>query len=237
MHIIKKLIIVSMFFSFSPFVFSEEIANTKVFSENNLDVDVKQTGLTVTDLKRFNEIMKSPSAFFYNRGEKNVYYILAAESDNEADRMRFARLWYAAEEKYHEGLGNALRAYTKASIEKNGRNPKIFDLDAYDNIDVNQVSSSNGGMAKRVKLYVKTKDCGQCITQFNGLKNRIKDNSLAGVDIFFVDVKTNQQQIIAWAKSQIIPPELVKSKKITLNFDDGKAKKDIPYVQDYFIFN
>ena len=233
----KNLVVLFIAFTASFNLIADEITNTKIFSENNFETDAKRTGLTVTDLKRFNEIMESPSAFFYNRGEKNVYYILAAESDNEADRMRYARLWYEAEEKYNEGLGNALRAYTKASIEKNGRNPKIFDLDAYDNIDVNEVFSSKGGMAKRVKLYIKTKDCVQCVQQFNGLKNRIEDNSLAGVDIFFVDVKTNQKPIVEWAKNQLIPPNLVKSKKITLNFDDGKASKEIPYVQDYFLFN
>jgi integrating conjugative element protein (TIGR03759 family) len=237
MHLIKSTVFICLFLVCSSSSIAEEITQTKVFSENNLEVEAKRTGLTIADLKLFNEIMESPSAFFYNRGEKNIYYILAAESNSESERMRFARLWYEAEEKYNEGLGNALRAYTQAAIEKNGRNPKIFDMDAYDKIDIDDVFSSKGGIAKRVKLYIKTKGCDECVDSFNSLKNRIEDSSLAGVDIFFVDVKTNQQQIITWAKNQLIPPELVKSKKITLNFDDGKAAKDIPYVQDYVLFN
>lgn len=220
-------------------VLDPKISQDKVFNENFIKNQAAELQLSVDEIKRYNETMDSPAGFFYKRGDANIYYVLSAEAKTDQERMKYARLWVSAEAKYAEKLGLAINAYSKAAIERFGKNPTIWDLSAYENLVTNNapLSSTVAPAEKRAKFYVNTKDCPSCNATFSEVMGQLASGSISGVDIYFVDSSGDRDAIFLWAASMKIPQEKVKSKKITLNFDDGKYKGKPPHVETYYILN
>ena len=189
----------------------------------------KKLGLTIEELKKYNEIMNSPLAFFYKRGEQNIFYVLAAEADSEKERMKFAKKWVEAEKDYHEKLGKALNAYTKASYEIFGINPQVFNLKAFNNAisGVDKFSPLT-----RKKIYVKIQGCSECEHKFKQLLVEFKSQKIAGIDVYFVGNEITKELITRWAMRLNISRTMVSSKSITLNYDDHQSGGDLPYVKE-----
>lgn len=213
-----------------------QIKNDTVFTENSLKEQATALNISFEDVKKYHNLMNSPAGVFYKRGEANIFYVLTAEAETEAERKKFAQLWVEAEAAYYEKLGKAMNAYSLAAINKFGTNPNIWNLKAYDDlIESNQASYSSAN--KRVKLYVNTQNCAACLAKFNDLNQRLSRNEIAGIDIYFSDVGRSKDAIARWAMAMKIAQKTVQQKTITLNFDDGKGKGEKPYVEDYYILD
>lgn len=217
---------------------AEKVNHDEVFNENFIMDQARALQLSVDEVKRYNETMASPAGVFYKRGEANVYYVLSAEAKTEQERMKYARLWVDAEAKHYEKLGAAMKAYTKASLERFGKNPTVWDLSAYDDLVSNNsplISNASQSADKRAKFYVNTKNCPSCAGKFAELMTQLEGGQVMGIDIYFIDASGDRNAISSWASAMKISPDIVKSKIITLNFDDGKIKGKPPYAETYFI--
>lgn len=188
-----------------------------------------ETGLTVADVEKYNEVMSSHRGIYYKRGEAGIYAVLAAEAKDDAERMRLARLWVQSERDHYERLGAAVRAYTQASVEAFGPSPKVFDMKSYDNLISNKVAP-----AGRSSLYVYSENCSECIVMFKQLDAQRRAGFIAGIDIYFVDAPSSVGDVAIrrWASSQSVSPDDVKSKSITLNYGASfKATKKVPSIE------
>lgn len=217
---------------------SEKVDRDEVFNENFIKDQASALQLSVDEVHRYNEIMASPAGVFYKRGEANIYYVLSAEAKTEQERMKYARLWVDAEAKHYEKLGAAMRSYTKASLERFGKNPVVWDLGAYDDLVSNNstlISNASQQADKRAKLYVNTKNCPSCSSKFSELMAQLDGGQVSGIDIYFIDASGDRNAISTWASAMKISPDIVRSKIITLNFDDGKFKGKPPHAETYFI--
>lgn len=235
MRLVNGLLVVSLMCA-SASAFATKIVEDNVFNENILKQQASVLNLSFAEVKKYHEVLNSPLGHFYKRGEANIFYVLAAEAESESERMRFARLWVKAEEQYYNKLGKAMNAYTKASIERFGASPKVWNMTAYDDL-VTESKLSKTKPQKRAKLYVNTKNCNKCLVQFVKLNEKLSTNILSGIDIYFLDVGSDKGAIAKWAIGRGISQALVKQKNITLNFDDGKSKEKAPYVKEYYILN
>jgi integrating conjugative element protein (TIGR03759 family) len=175
--------------------------------------------------------MDSPAGLYYKRGEANPYFVLSAEAKTEAERMKYARLWVKAEKGFLDKVGDAMRAYSKASVEEFGANPKIWDLTSYDKL-VNGFNQQTKQNQSRAMLFVRSENCSDCVERFNQLNKQLAIGILSGIDVFFADAKGKADAPIInkWAAAQHIDPDVVVSKKITLNYAVDFMPKDLPSV-------
>lgn len=151
---------------------------------------------------------------------------LGVSTNDPALQKRYARMLV---EKEYERVGRELafqRAYDEAFLELHPNEPN-FDLSL---IEDGKAKIKAG---ERV-LYFARADCvtNECLSDFKRLFEAVWTSDKTGLDIYFVGAK-NDQEIQAWAKAVNLPPEDVKNKKITLNYDKGYflryAKGQIPY--------
>lgn len=194
-----------------------------------LKSDSLALGLKPEDLKRYYDILNSPQGFYYKRGEANPYFVLAAEAENEKERMRFARLWVKGEEQDSEKVGKAIKAYSAASIERFGLSPKVWNLTD----DLIMGGDSEEEMAGRISFYITTSACDKCELDFKKLNNQLLTGLISGIDIFFVDTEKrtsdDSKNIRSWATKLGVDPNKVINKQITLNYGARSMASSVPF--------
>lgn len=208
-----------------PTIKQDVITNVKFENE------AMQLGLTLEDVKKYHDVMDSPSGLYYKRGEANPYFVLSAEAKTEAERMKYARLWVKAEKGFIDKVGDAMRAYSKASVEEFGTNPKIWDLTSYDKL-VNGFNQTTQKNQSRATLFIKAENCSDCVDRFQQLNNQLTVGIISGIDVYFADAKgkADSTKINKWAAAQNISPNTVTSKKITLNYAVDFMPDNVPSV-------
>lgn len=210
--------------------FSGSANNTQIESLKVV-TGYEKFGISEQDIKRYQEIMASPMGAFYRRGDANILYVLTAESDNDAQRMHYARLWVAMEGEYADNISASLKAYEVASIERWGEEPRLFDIYPSHR---NQISNQNfKSISKpRVRVFVRPSNCEECISLSQRELKKFHSGTLSGVDFFFVGVEGNSALIKQWARDNKINPQLVKRRLITLNHALPKEdEKNIPRIE------
>lgn len=224
----SKIILLAFFALLSTAVNAESTFGTLNLkgvevTDDYLVLQAKNLSLEKNDIKRYYEIMNSPRGTYYLRGEPNIFFVLASEASSEAERMRFARAWVAAEDRYYENFGKSIRAYTRASMEKYGENPKVWDLTSPLRFPVGENQTSS-----RVALYIKAVGCDECDVEFNKLYNQLKAGLISGIDIYVEDALSKSAddalKIRTWATKMGMSPDTVKAKLITLNYGEGSVR-------------
>jgi len=72
-------------------------------------------------------------------------------------------------------------------------------------------------------LFFTEMDCVACDTLFDRLLTQLP--MIAGMDVYLLDTPSGDEAAIRqWAEARRIKPEWVRSRRITLNFDDGALK-------------
>ncbi len=223
---------------------AQEVSEVAVGAEMVVDASVRQlalgSGLQEKEIVRYQEIMDGPMGSYYRRGDANVFYVLGAESATDEEALRYARLWVAAEEKYHNKVGKMLRMYKLAALERFGEKPRMFDIagagsskqpislfkdEVFQHSPVPAPSFSLDippVEQRRLKLYINLNNCQECDAEVLKHVLRIKKGELGGLDIFVEDAGGNDMAIMSWAGKIGLSRDDVAARLITLNHTDGK---------------
>ena len=175
----------------------------------------KQWMLTETDWLKYKQIMKGPRGI-WSPGIDPLT-ALGVEETNPAERRRYAEIWLKVETKRAE-LELAFEMERSAAAKKLLSNQKPINNTAW----VNDWNKNRDSIRKIVHLFVDVSCMDKCKEHVQQIYGSIGKN--AQLDIFFKD-GTTSDQIGKWAAFMGIPPDVVKARKVTLNFDNGKSAK------------
>lgn len=228
-----KNLLISLLFVLSPsFAVAQEgdersnkskSINSEMMSSSDSQTDIKlsesekrlakQWSLMDSDWVKYKIIMQGPRGI-WSPGLDPITALGVSETD-PVERKRYAEIWIKMESRRAE-LEFAFE------VERQSASKRIFgDKLAVNNVAwVQEWERNQVAVIKQVALFMDDQCKEECQSMFEDLLSSIGDNSR--LDIFFDDGAT-PETIGQWASFMNIPSSVVKSKKITLNFDEGKS--------------
>ena len=138
--------------------------------------------------------------------------VLGIHARDDAERQRYAERWARM---LHDDL-QRIQAFEKAysaAVTRLG----------YRDTPLRAALFEPGDRA----LLFASPDCPRCDRALTRLLARVKDHSIAGLDIYLVGVE-DDDQARAWARAQDLDPKLVHSRRVTLNRDHGAMARLAP---------
>lgn len=194
--------------------------------EQELTNRANSFGLKVEDIKKYDSIMKGPRGVFYQRGDKNIYFVLGAEAESEQERRKYAEMYMDESYKYHANLSQWIKTVDSVGKERFGINPRIMDIhSSKGSLQLN----NDKPLFRRLKLYIKIDDCSYCVNAVKAELVNVDKGVIGGLDLYFVDANRDDERIRRWARSIRLDPNLVASQKVTLNHDDLQSpSKEYP---------
>src|SRR5690606_2249763 len=173
----------------------------------------KQWMLTESDWVKFKQIMQGPRGI-WSPGLDPITALGVSETDPK-ERRRYAELWIKIESRRAE-LEIAFE------VERQQAASRILgDQLAINNTGwIQEWEQKRDEIKKEVAFFVDAKCKEECRSIFDELEASVGNNSR--LDIYFKEGATSED-IGQWASFMNIPPEVVKSRRITLNYDKGKS--------------
>jgi integrating conjugative element protein (TIGR03759 family) len=173
----------------------------------------KQWQLTETDWLKYKMIMKGPRGT-WSPGLDPLTALGVSETDI-SERKRYAEIWMRVETRRAE-LEIAFEIERQIAAKKlHGNQQLIKNKQWIEKWEEDQIE-----IHKTVFLFADAKCLEKCKKLTGEVIGSISTHTQ--LEVYFND-STTSEEIGVWAAFMKIPPETVRSKKITLNFDDGKA--------------
>jgi integrating conjugative element protein (TIGR03759 family) len=146
--------------------------------------------------------------------------VLGIHARDEAERRRYAERWAQLMHEDAERVLAFQRAYSEAFQRLYPDEPLI---------DLGQLPGAAPAISfqpgDRLLFFART-DCGPCSTLVPSLLRILQKHPGVGLDIYLTDsVAGEDDKVRTWARTQGIPPELVKARTVTLNHDNGLLKQ------------
>lgn len=203
-------------------------------------------GLSSSEEKRYLSLMQNQSGYFYGTqsvssplGGTMVYAkkatpveILGFNARSDASRNKYAQLDAQQQIQYMSKYLAYIADYNKEAVAlKNKLKLPIvrkFNEQKFSPYHYKPVALKSGD---KLMLFVRSSDEVRPIVA--SLMTSIQKNKNVSLNVFFVGKNLTKTTLETWARDQNIPPELVKSEKITLNFgndqyDDLKTNHALP---------
>lgn len=173
----------------------------------------KQWMLKDSDWVKFKKIMSGPRGI-WSPGIDPITALGVSETD-PVERKRYAEIWIRMETR---------RAELEIAFEvERQRAAKLIHRDqlAVNNQPwIQEWENKRVEVTKQVSLFIEVDCIDDCQTMFNELRASVGEN--ARLDVYFKQ-GASSEEIGEWASSMNIPPETVRDRRITLNFDEGKS--------------
>lgn len=175
----------------------------------------KQWQLTESDWIKFKAIMQGPRGTWTSNLDPIT--ALGVSETDPAERDRYAEIWMRVEAKRKEGELAFERSRQKAA-------KKVFgDLKAVKNDEwIAEWNRKYASINKAVALFVDSSCLEDCKATFDRLYGAL--NLRSRLDVYFQDGASGAD-IGQWAEFMGLDPEVVRQRKVTLNFDKGTAAK------------
>lgn len=187
------------------------------------------------DISRINELVSIEKAFS-DVSRLTPFEILGKFATTDSERAYYANL-YVEEMVRHQkrslewsvAVASVIKSndYRDALMEGGvsdylasiGYNGKVDGADA--------VQSPIVAEPKRIHAFVSTSECNSCSVAFLHALEKVNAGRFAGVDVVFIGMKTEDREAaVQWALENNIPPEMVNSKKVTLNFESDDWERE-----------
>lgn len=203
--------------------------------------------LSKDEYRRFQDVVNGSRSYFTPNLDKNPLLALGLEARTPEERAHYADLWVklqyeknlntllwvleveTAWERNFPGVpsfayGDSPYATWAAGNVHNGQKSTFFTKKSPLMSDVQLQPNT-----LRIKLYVSTSSCSDCIAEYTKAKGQLDRKDVSGIDIFFVN-ETDHRKIAQWAMNAKIDPQVVSKKLITLNPYSESVSK-IPFVE------
>ncbi len=192
-------------------------------------------GLSDSEEKRYLSLMQNQSGYFYGSqslqsplGGTLVYTkkatpveILGFNARSDASRNKYAELDAQQQIQYISKYLAYVTAYNRAAValKEKLKLPIVrkFNEQKFSPYNYKPVSLQSGD---KLMLFIHPDDEVRPIIA--SLLGSLQKNKNVSLNVFFVGNKIKKSNLETWARDQNIPPQLVKSQKITLNFGNDQ---------------
>ena len=145
--------------------------------------------------------------------------VLGIHARDDAERQQYAEAWAQAMREDVHRILVFQRAYNTAAKRLYPNDP-VIDVSR---LPVKPVKLNALKSTDRLLFFTRP-ECSVCDLMLGKLLKRFDD--IDGIDIYLMDVELgNETEVRAWALTQKIDPEWVKTRRITLNYDGGTLDK------------
>ena len=173
----------------------------------------KQWMLSETDWAKYKKIMSGPRGI-WSPGLDPITALGVSETDPK-ERKRYADLWIKMETKRAE-LEIAFEVERQRAASRILGNQLAVNNSSW----ISEWQQKQAEVNKQVVLFVDSECREDCKSMFEELHASVGDN--ARLDIYFKQ-GASSDDIGQWASFMKIPPEVVRARGVTLNFDEGKS--------------
>ena len=175
-------------------------------------------GLTQVEWRRYRQLMQGIRASV-SPATISPVEVLGIHARDAAERRRYAERWAQAMHEDVERILAFQRAYDEAVRRLYPNEPLIDVL----RLPGPGRQGATLGPQDRV-LFFTRKDCPGCDDLLDRLLGQL--DRIAGIDLYLAGVEEGDGQAIRdWAARRGIDPGLVRSRRITLNFEGGMLKR------------
>lgn len=175
----------------------------------------KQWMLTESDWVKYKKLMSGPRGI-WSPGLDPITALGVSETD-PSERARYAMIWMKVESRRME-LELAFEVERmKAGKEMFGENPLVIDAPWQ-----KEWKEKYNATTTHVALFVDDFCLEDCEELVGEVRKSVSRNSR--LDIFFNE-GASAESISKWARHMQIDPEIVRARKVTLNFEAGKAEE------------
>lgn len=158
--------------------------------------------------------------------------VLGIEAKTEAQRRKYAERWVKVIEADTAKVLAFSNAVNDAWARLRPDSPmidrsRINRLRARGGSKYQPIPKSIDSLMLNGRLLVFTREhCAPCDTQVKSLIARAASGEFKGLDLYLLDVPSNDQsRIQGWARGLGVPANAVRDRKITLNFDAGAFER------------
>ena len=178
-------------------------------------------GLSKKQEQRYVLLMQNRSGVYFKNTQLTPIEILGINARDDAERSQYAMLDAKQEFEKNAKILAFNAAYHKAAtVLKEKLNLPIvykFNYAKYSPYNYKPVQLQKND---KIMLFVKKDENVKSVVAY--LMVEIERNSSLQMNIYFIDSDITKDEITKWAQRQDIPPEMVKNKFITLNFNHGQ---------------
>lgn len=238
-----KVFVISLLLSFvfTPALAIEESSSNSVLTsvDESIEQEAERWSLTIDEWQRYEEIMRGEGR--YNWRDVDPITVLGIYAKNNAERERYAERLAIQEYTLQKRFLALNTAYLKAFQRLYGDEP-IISMDKltefYDTVPGHSAPAPLGGsiaaIGDRYVLFL-SPGCHGCDDYYQKIK-KLQSGGFAGLDIYFVGA--NDTEIMSWAATVSLDPQLVKNQVVTLNHDSGTyARYNRPPLPSAFYYN
>lgn len=199
----------------------------------NLSEEEKQLArkwmLTEKDWVKYKQIMSGPRGIW--SPDLDPITALGVMETDPAERRRYAEIWMKMEARRAE-LELAFEVERMAASQRVLGNMPVVKNQQW----INEWEAKQNQRTHDVMLFVDT----SCLENCGRLFEEVLESTGAGDDTrlnVYFPAGTSAEEIGEWAQTIGVDPEIVKSRKVTLNFDRGEysrydiARADLPEVR------
>jgi integrating conjugative element protein (TIGR03759 family) len=141
--------------------------------------------------------------------------VLGIHARDQTERRRYAEHWARIMHQDAERILEFQRAY-QAALARLYPGVQLVDVARLDDRTPLGADLNPGD---RLLFFTRT-GCARCDLVLSRLLDRVQ--SIGGLDIYLLGVPVGDDPAVrAWARSRAIPPDLVQTGVVTLNYDDG----------------
>lgn len=193
---------------------SQDKKATQIISDNERSL-ARQWMLTDTDWVKYKKIMQGPRGI-WSPGLDPITALGVSETDL-VERKRYATLWVKVETRRAE-----LELAFEVERQLAGKKLQGDQLMINNTQWIKDWESNRVKIKKQVLLFADVGCTDECKDIFDEIYASVGKN--ARLDIFFVN-DPSTTEIGQWASFMKIPPEVVRSRAVTLNFDEGESSR------------
>jgi len=173
----------------------------------------KQWMLKDSDWIKYKKIMSGPRGI-WSPGIDPITALGVSETD-PVERKRYAEIWIRMETRRAE-LEIAFEVERQRAARLIHRDQLAVNNQPW----IQEWENKRVEVTKQVSLFIEVDCIDDCQAMFNELRASVGEN--ARLDVFFKQ-GASSEEIGEWASSMNIPPETVRDRRITLNFDEEKS--------------
>lgn len=189
----------------------------------------KQWMLTEKDWVKYKRVMAGPRGI-WSPGLDPITALGVMETD-PAERRRYAKIWMKMEAKRAElELAFEVERMAASQLVLGGR--PVVNNDKW----VQQWNAEQNRRTHEVMLFVEPDCLEDCSQLFEEVLTSTGEGARTRLNVYFPS-GTSAEEIGGWAQELGIDPHIVKSRKVTLNFDRGEftrydvARAELPEVR------
>ncbi|MCG5526508.1 TIGR03759 family integrating conjugative element protein [Ectothiorhodospira haloalkaliphila] len=225
--ITRSLLVASLALMAAPALGDTQAQETERRASEGADTRIERRaeawGLSVEEWERYESLMAGQRGLW--SPDLDPIMVLGIHARSESERRRYAEMAVAQERARVEGELAFQRAYDDAWRRLYPDEALIDARLASSPAPLQPPASEGPNQGDRLLLFTRTQGCSRCDALLDEVMARADARDL-GLDIYLLDTEPGDEAVVrAWAVHHEIPTARVQQRRITLNHDNGTARR------------